>query len=161
MAFDAYGSVDYPGLGVFCGALVLAYLIAGFSNYFLRRPFVSDAVFAVVIMVVLAFAVLQYIPREAWPHGVDYKGIDWRVIPASALIVMAVLILAALALACSTRVEMVPTLAICSSLVFAGAGLRLFLGDAGQGWFLVGFRALRDHAELAIVLDGGRAGRQG
>ena len=41
MAFDAYGSVDLPGLGVFCAALVLAYLIAGFSNYFLRRPFVS------------------------------------------------------------------------------------------------------------------------
>src|ERR1700733_2548136 len=50
MAFNAYGDIDYPGLEVFCGALVLAYVIAGFTNYFLRRPFVSDAVWAVVIM---------------------------------------------------------------------------------------------------------------
>src|SRR5208337_4390361 len=27
MAFDAYGDVDYPGLAVFCGALVLAYVL--------------------------------------------------------------------------------------------------------------------------------------
>src|SRR5208337_573936 len=55
MAFDAYGEVDYPGLAVFCGSLVLAYLIAGFSNFFLRRPFVSDAVLGVVVMVMVAF----------------------------------------------------------------------------------------------------------
>jgi hypothetical protein len=136
MAFDAYGSVDLPGLGVFCASLVLGYLIAGFSNFFLRRPFVSDAVFAVTVMVVLAFAVLQYIPREHI-RMIDYKGIDWRVIPASALILMAVLILAALALACSTRVEMVPTLAICSALFLLGLMYDYFWGTrakAGSWW---------------------------
>jgi ABC-type transport system involved in multi-copper enzyme maturation permease subunit len=116
MAFDAYGDIDYPGLEIFCGSLLLAYIAAGFTNYFLRRPFVSDAVWGVVIMAVVAFAVLQFIPREAGRMGPDYKGLDWRVIPASALILMALLILAALALACSTRVEVVPTLAICSAL---------------------------------------------
>jgi ABC-2 type transport system permease protein len=136
MAFDAYGGVDYPGLCVFCASLLLGYLVAGFSNFFLRRPFVSDAVFAVVIMVVVAFAVLQYIPREHI-RMIDYKGIDWRVIPASALILMAVLILAALALACSTRVEMVPTLAICSALFFLGLVSDYFWGTrakAGSWW---------------------------
>src|ERR1700739_981968 len=39
MAFDAYGDIDYPGLAVFSGALVLGYAIAGFTNFFLRRPF--------------------------------------------------------------------------------------------------------------------------
>src|SRR6202167_4203766 len=28
MAFDAYGDIDYPGLEVFCGAMVLAYIAA-------------------------------------------------------------------------------------------------------------------------------------
>jgi ABC-type transport system involved in multi-copper enzyme maturation permease subunit len=137
MAFDAYGDVDYPGLSVFCGALVLAYVIAGFTNFFLRRPFVSDAVFAVVVMAVVAFAVLQYIPREAGRMGADYKGIDWRVIPASALIFMAVLILAALALTCSTRVDVVPTLAICSALFLIGLMSDYFFGGrakAGSWW---------------------------
>jgi ABC-type transport system involved in multi-copper enzyme maturation permease subunit len=137
MAFDAYGDIDYPGLWVFCGSMALAYVIAGFTNYFLRRPFVSDAVFAVVIMAVVAFAVLQYIPREALRMGTDYKGIDWRVIPASALILMALLILAALALACSTRVDLVPTLAICSTLFLVGLMSDYFWGQrakAGSWW---------------------------
>jgi ABC-type transport system involved in multi-copper enzyme maturation permease subunit len=137
MAFDAYGDVDYPGLIVFCGSLALAYVIAAFTNYFLRRPFVSDAVFAVIVMSVVAFAVLQYIPREAVRMGTDYKGIDWRVIPASALILMALLILAALALACSTRVDLVPTLAICSALFLMGLMSDYFFGErakSGSWW---------------------------
>ncbi len=105
MAFDAYGDVDLPGLGMFCGALVVAYAAAGFTNFFLRRQFVADAVFAVMITVTIAFAILHYIPREAARMADTYTGIDWRVIPASALILMALLILAALALACSTRLK--------------------------------------------------------
>src|SRR5207247_4426258 len=45
MAFDAYGSTDMFAVGVFAVALVVAYLMGGFSNFFLRRTFVSDAVF--------------------------------------------------------------------------------------------------------------------
>jgi ABC-2 type transport system permease protein len=137
MAFDAYGDIDYPGLEVFCGALVVAYGLGGLTNFFLRRPFVSDAVFAVVVMAVLAFGVLQFIPRDAGRMGADYVGMDWRVVPASALILMALLILAALALACSTRVEMVPALAICSALFLLGLVSDYFWGTrakAGSWW---------------------------
>jgi hypothetical protein len=137
MAFDAYGDVDYPGLEVFCGAIVLAYGIGGLTNFFLRRPFVSDAVVAVVIMAVVAFAVLHFIPRDPGRMGTDYMGMDWRVVPASALILMALLILAALALACSTRVEMVPALAICSALFLLGLMSDYFWGTrakAGSWW---------------------------
>jgi hypothetical protein len=137
MAFDAYGEIDYPGLEVFCGALVVAYGIGGITNFFLGRPFVSDAVFAVVIMSVLAFGLLEFIPRNAGRMGADYVGMDWRVVPASALILMALLILAALALACSTRVEMVPTLAICSALFLLGLMSDYFWGTrakAGSWW---------------------------
>jgi ABC-type transport system involved in multi-copper enzyme maturation permease subunit len=137
MAFDAYGDIDYPALGIFCGALVLAYAIGGLTNFFLRRPFVSDAVVAVVIMAVLAFGVLQFIPRNPGRMGMDYVGMDWRVVPASALILMALLILAALALACSTRVEVVPALAICSALFLLGLVSDYFWGTrakAGSWW---------------------------
>jgi ABC-type transport system involved in multi-copper enzyme maturation permease subunit len=137
MAFDAYGDIDYPGLEVFCGSIVIAYIAAGLTNYFLRRPFVSDAVWGVVIMAVIAFAVLQFIPREAGRMGPDYKGMDWRVLPASVLILMALLILAAIALACSTRVEVVPTLAICSALFLLGLVSDYFWGTrahAGHWW---------------------------
>ena len=46
MAFDAYGSTDLFAVGIFALGLVVAYGLGGFSNFFLRRPFVSDAVFA-------------------------------------------------------------------------------------------------------------------
>src|SRR5271165_6076751 len=43
MAFDAYGSTDLAAIGIFGGAIALGYGLGGFSNFFLRRPFVSDA----------------------------------------------------------------------------------------------------------------------
>ena len=45
---------------------------------------------------------------------------DWRLIPATVLLLFAVLILTALALACSTRMELLPTLTVCSSVLFLG-----------------------------------------
>jgi ABC-type transport system involved in multi-copper enzyme maturation permease subunit len=155
MAFDAYGDVDTPGLAVFCGSLALGYIIAGFTNYFLRRPFVSDAVFAVVIMAVVAFAVLQFIPRDAGRMGADYKGIDYRVIPASVLILMALLILAALALACSTRVDVVPTLAICSALFLVGLMSDYFWGQRAKGgsWWASVLYAVTPNWQLFWLAD--------
>src|SRR6185503_19045724 len=50
LAYDAYGDTDWLGLGVFVAAFALAYGMAAFSNFFLRRPFVSDAVLACAIM---------------------------------------------------------------------------------------------------------------
>src|SRR5262252_2910938 len=58
MAFDAYGSTDLFAVRLFALALVVAYLLGGFSNFFLRRPFVSDAVLYVILMVTIAFVVI-------------------------------------------------------------------------------------------------------
>src|SRR6185312_11675918 len=40
MAFDAYGSTDMPAIIIFGAGIVIAYALGGFSNFFLRRPFV-------------------------------------------------------------------------------------------------------------------------
>ncbi len=45
---------------------------------------------------------------------------DWRLVPAALLILFALWILAGLALACSTRLDMIPTLAICSAFFLVG-----------------------------------------
>src|SRR5436190_14924578 len=58
MAFDAYGDADTRSLGIFCGALALAYAIGGFVNYFLSRPFVPNAAAAIVVMASLAFVLI-------------------------------------------------------------------------------------------------------
>ncbi|HWX18896.1 MAG TPA: hypothetical protein VN578_03215 [Candidatus Binatia bacterium] len=119
MAFDAYGSTDLFALGLFALALALAYLLGGFSNFFLRRPFVSDAVFCVLAMLTLAFVVINFYTKEAKPQAFA-TGVDWRMIPAGVLILFALWILAALALACSTRLDIIPTLAICSAFFLLG-----------------------------------------
>src|SRR5512143_1175477 len=65
MVFDAYGSTDLAALGIFAGSVVLAYGIGGFSNFFLRRPFVSDAFFAMILTVTLgAFLIFQFTQQK-------------------------------------------------------------------------------------------------
>src|SRR5271154_4048611 len=54
MSFDAYGSTDVLALGIVAAGVAVAYALAGFTNFFLRRTFVSDAVFGLVVMTTLA-----------------------------------------------------------------------------------------------------------
>src|SRR5512138_2995133 len=65
MAFDAYGSTDLFAVGIFALSLVLAYLLGGFSNFFLRRPFVSDTVFCLVLVVTVGFILINFYDKEA------------------------------------------------------------------------------------------------
>ena len=62
MSFDAYGKTNLPALGIFAAGVVVAYALAGFSNFFLRRPFVSDAVLALVVTATLAaFLIFRFV----------------------------------------------------------------------------------------------------
>jgi ABC-type transport system involved in multi-copper enzyme maturation permease subunit len=131
MAFDAYGSADLLGLSIFSGGVALAYAAGGFTNFFLRRPFVSDALFALVAMITIAFFIINFTPRVSNANSSN-SGLDWRIIPASLLILFALWILAALALACSTRVEMISTLAICSGFFLLGLMSDYFFGTRAR-----------------------------
>jgi len=127
MAFDAYGSTDLFALGIFVGGIVLAYLLGGFSNFFLRRPFVSDAVLCLIVMVSVAFVVISFFNKEGEAQAFA-TGVDWQMAPAAILILFAIWILAGLALACSTRLDMIPTMAVCSALFLAGIMSDYFFG---------------------------------
>jgi len=119
MTFDAYGSTDMPALGIFAGGVAAAYAVAGFSNFFLRRTFVSDAFAALVVMVTLAAFCIFYFTKQVRTLA-ELGSVDWRMVPAAILILFALWIFAALALACSTRLDMIPTLAVCSALFLMG-----------------------------------------
>jgi hypothetical protein len=119
MAFDAYGKTNLLAIGIFSGAIAVAYLLAGFSNYFLRRPFVSDCVFALIAMVTIgAFIIFQF-TTQMQSLG-EQAAVDWRLVPAGILILFALWILSAIAVACSTRLDMIATLAICSAVFLVG-----------------------------------------
>jgi ABC-type transport system involved in multi-copper enzyme maturation permease subunit len=136
MAYDAYGSTDWVALSLFCAFVVLAYIAGGFSNFFLRRPFVSDAILSLVVAVTLAFVLINFWDKE-WKLQSFGVGVDWRMAQAGLLVLFAVWILAGLALLCSTRLEMVSTLAICSALFLVGLVSDYFFerrAAAGSWW---------------------------
>ena len=119
MSFDAYGKTNLPALGIFAAGVIVAYALAGFSNFFLRRPFVSDAVLALVVTTTLAaFLIFQFTIQKQTVGVVAH--VDWRLVPAGILILFALWILAALALACSTRLDTIATLAVCSAIFLFG-----------------------------------------
>lgn len=164
MAFDAYGKTDLAGVGIFFAGVVLAYGLGGFSNFFLRRPFVSDAVFALVVTVTLAAFLIVQFTSQAVSLGEPAR-VDWRLVPAGVLILFALWIFAALALACSTRLEMIPTLAVCTALFLVGLISDYLYGrmggqlDGSGPWWAVALYALIPNWQLfwlADVLDTGK-----
>ncbi len=136
MSFDAYGRTNLPAIGIFTAGVAVAYALAGFSNFFLRRPFVSDAVLALVVMTTLSAALIFRFVRQMQSLNVQAH-VDWRLVPAGILILFALWILAALALACSTRLDTIPTLAICSAFFLIGLMSDYLFGTraaTGEWW---------------------------
>ena len=136
MAFDAYGKTDLPAIGILSAGVALAYLLAGFSNFFLRRTFVSDAVFGVVVLTTFAALLVFQFTRQMSSLGTVAQ-VNWNLVPAGILILFALWVLAAVALACSTRFDTIPTLAICSAVFLIGLMSDYFFGRAaahGSWW---------------------------
>ncbi len=136
MGYDAYGSTDWLALGIFIGALVAAYGLGGFSNFFLRRPFVSDAVLCVVGMATLSFVIINFFDKEGKLQAFGHE-VDWRMGQACLLILFALWILAGLAVLCSTRLELISTLAICSGFFLLGLMSDYLFGrriGTGPAW---------------------------
>lgn len=160
MAYDAYGSTDLRALGIFCACLAGAYLLGGFSNYFLRRPFVSDALVAVVGMVTVAFVVINFIDKEGQWQAFA-KGVDWRMVPASVLILFALWVLSGLAILCSTRLEMISTLAICTAVFLLGLVSDYFFGPKAQqgSWWAPAVYTVLPNWQLFWAADALEAGK--
>ena len=136
MVFDSYGSRDWAAAGIFAGGIVAAYALGGFSNFFLRRPFVSDAFFALLATVTVAAFLIFEFTKQQQTLG-QMASVDWRMVPAAVLVLFALWIFAALALACSTRLDMIPTLAVCSAFFLVGIMSDYLFGrpaDRGSWW---------------------------
>ena len=86
MAFDAYGKTDLPAIGILAAGIALAYALAGFSNFFLCRPFVSNAVLGMVVLTTLAaFLIFRFTTQMESMNAQAF--VDWRLVPAGILIV--------------------------------------------------------------------------
>lgn len=160
MAFDSYGSPDKIALGIYFGFLLLAYAMGGFTNYFLRRNFIPDAVLFVVVNAVLAFVLINFVSKDGEWQAFG-TGIDWRLIPLLILILFALWILAGIALVCSTRLETIPTLAICSALFLVGLMSDYFFGRAAAAgsWWAVPLYTIVPNWQLVWLADALETGK--
>jgi len=160
MAFDAYGKTNLTDIGIYTGAIAVAYALAGFSNYFLRRPFVSDAVFALVVMVTLAAFVIFQFTVQMQSVG-EHAAVDWRLVPAGLLILFAFWIFAAVALACSTRLDMIATLAVCSAVFLVGLMSDYLFGlPAAKGsWWASALYSIVPNWQLFWLADALETGK--
>jgi len=118
-------------------------------------------VFALVATVTLAAAVIFSFTQQSQSLGTAAQ-VDWRLIPAAVLILFALWILAALALAASTRLDMIPTLAVCSALFLVGLVSDYYFGQAdrrGEWWGTVLYTVIPNWQNfwLADALDSGRS----
>jgi ABC-type transport system involved in multi-copper enzyme maturation permease subunit len=136
MAFDAYGKTDLPAVGIFAAGIAIAYALAGFGNFFLRRPFISNAVLGMIVMTTLAAFVIFQFTTQMESMGTRAQ-VNWNLMPAGLLVLFALWILAAVALACSTRFDTIPTLAICSAIFLVGLMSDYFFGLPASkgGWW--------------------------
>jgi ABC-type transport system involved in multi-copper enzyme maturation permease subunit len=136
MAFDAYGKTDLPAVGIFAAGIAIAYALAGFGNFFLRRPFISNAVLGLVVMTTLAAFVIFQFTTQMESMGTRAQ-VNWNLLPAGLLVLFALWVLAAVALTCSTRFDTIPTLAICSAIFLVGLMSDYFFGlpaSKGSWW---------------------------
>jgi ABC-type transport system involved in multi-copper enzyme maturation permease subunit len=154
MSFDAYGQTDLSAVGIFFGSVLAAYAFGGFSNFFLRRPFASDAVFALVVTITIGAVIIFQFTQQMRSSN-EIGEVDWRLVPAALLLLFAIWVLAALAMACSTRLDMIPTLAVCSAFFLVGLMSDFLFGrPASQGaWWASALYSLMPNWQLYWMAD--------
>jgi hypothetical protein len=115
-ARDAY-HVDWLTAGSVTAATAVAFGLAAALNYFARWSFVPTAFTLLVILLMVAGALAT--ARE---------GFAWRVLPASVLVTLATIVLGGIALALVSRLQLMPTLAVCTVIFLAGLMADYLLG---------------------------------
>jgi hypothetical protein len=93
-------------------------------------------VFALVVMITLAAFIILQFTKQMQSLG-EWAAVDWRLVPAGILILFAFWIFAAVALACSTRLDMIATLTVCSAIFLLGLMSDYLFGqlaERGSWW---------------------------
>jgi len=111
--------VDWWAETPLLAAVPAAFLVAGLINYFTRRPFVSNAFVLLVAALGVALLVSGFFSDDGqlvrWGQP-----LPWKIVPAGALIALAILVLSAFALVLATKLDVVPTLSLCSVAFLLG-----------------------------------------
>lgn len=122
--FDAWGS------GPLLLAVLLALLSGGLQSFLMRRPFCSRCFGTLLLTLPLALAWSGQRDSEGAVAAIYGSALPLETLPASLLILMAILILTGLSVSLATRLDVVPTLAACATLLMLGLMADYALGAA-------------------------------
>lgn len=100
-------------------ALGSTFVIGGLINFFLRRPFISNAFVALFLLLSAAFLYVSFIDGQGQPAPFGSL-FDWRIVQAGLLIALAVSVLAGISVSLATRLTTIPTLSICAGIFLLG-----------------------------------------
>ena len=137
-----------------------ALLTAALINYLGGRTFGSSAFALLLLFVLLAFFVSGFYDRTGGLASFDFR-VQWRILPASCLVTMALIVLSAIALSLSSRLQAVPTLTLCASLLVLGLMSDYLFGRACDtsrlSAFIYAVLPNWQHFWACDALNGGRA----
>lgn len=119
--------IDWWSALPFLICIPFAFILSGIIHYFTDRPFVSNAFCLLFFSICGAFLFAGFFSHhgEFQSFGASYR---WEIIAPSMLIAMAILVLQGIAVGLATRLDAVPTLAICTVLFLAGLMSDYFIG---------------------------------
>ncbi len=97
----------------------VAYALGGLRNFLTRKPFVSATFACLLACLGAAFILSSSLDSEG--HWTAFGSLcEWRILPESVLITLAILVLTGIAVGLATRLDIVPTLSICSVVFMIG-----------------------------------------
>jgi hypothetical protein len=120
--------IDYPVIVLGCAGLALALAGALFFNYFFAWNFASTVLWAQLIFLTLALALISFIGK-GWVLIPPFQGIPANLPPAILLTLLCVLVFSAVAVAASTRLGQVLTLLVCIGFFFLGSLTQFAFGQ--------------------------------
>lgn len=120
---------DWWGSGPLLLAVAAALLAGGLQNFLLRRPFVSRAWGALLLTVPAALLLSAAVGVDG-QRATFASALPLAIVPASVLLAMAIVLLAGIAVSLATRLDVIPTLAVCFTIFMSGLMADYLLGRA-------------------------------
>lgn len=157
-AAESY-QLDLYGIIPLFLAPVLGFLVGGALNFFAQRPFASNAYVATLIATWVGFVITGFIDAEGAWAGSFGSAYNPALLGACLLLTLAMLVLQAISVLLATRLDVVPTLTLCTVIFLLGLTSDALFGRVAETQWLAGlaYRLIPNwsHFWLADALNAG------
>ncbi len=123
--------MDFVVMGIYFGAIILSFVLAGIHNYVVRSSFPMTTVICMLILMPIVTILAHFLHYQG-----AHVGLNTTCIPALILILYSVWAMATLATALSTRLNLVSNLLVCLVLFMLGLMSDYLFGrQAREPWY--------------------------